>query len=198
MLKLPNVHQLIIVNILIAMIAIYIQLDANAADYAFDAQAINSGSWWLFVTGNFFHLNAIHMIANLAYLVLITYVFQPKGTQLFIAIIQSSLAVGLLAYLFDIQGMIGMTGVLHALTVYLALYSAIDGRKEYWIILFALTIKVAHETAFGISDNISWLLGGEIPAQIGLIGIYAALLIFIADKAYEAIVALSGKEPLYQ
>lgn len=182
MLKLPNTHQLIIVNLVIVMLGIYIVLDPQPQQFAFNAEAVQQGSWWLALSGHYYHLNAIHLIANLAYFALLTYVFMPTGQALALATIKMTLIVGLLAHLTQINGLIGMSGVLHALTAYLAIHSALKGKKEYWIVLFALTVKVAHETAFGVSDNITWLLGGEIPPQVGLVGIYAALALVALEK----------------
>lgn len=166
-------------------------------DFRYERAALASGQWWRVVTGHMVHLNTVHLLFNLAALVLICELLWgdlsriQAGALLFFP----SLGISGMLWLFhpDVAWYAGLSGILHglwagsALVGWLSLQARTDGgtggfgairmrqapfRYIYPGALILLALKLGWETIYGPSFHTERVIGAPV---ISIAHLYGAL-----------------------
>ncbi|ENM5835479.1 hypothetical protein NTH44_003589 [Vibrio metoecus] len=184
----PNTHQLIIFNLVIAMLCIYIQFSPSPELYAFEPLAIQDGELYRIASGLFYHHNGLHMFLNLICMALFCFIFTPKASEF--ALVSSITCIVLMlfaTYKLD-ENIVGISGITHSLVAYFSLKSAITkNTSEHWLILLGLIMKISHESIFGSSEILEWLIGGAVSNSMSMTAIYVAVFILLCQLVWPEI-----------
>lgn len=132
----------------------------------FDRQLIDSGHWWLLITGNFVHLNTAHLAMNLMGLGLVAVFFSAHVSlwRWLMLLLLSSLAVTLGLYWFnpEVLRYVGLSGVLHGLF----LAGAISEIRRYplsgWVLSIVLIGKLIWEQINGAMPGSESMISGRV------------------------------------
>ena len=149
-----------------AIICIGLQLIGLDQILRFDRQLLQSGNFWLLLTGNFVHLNWSHLLLNLAGLVLVVLlVWENFGpVEWTVIILISSLGVGIGLYLLDpeVGWYVGFSGTLHGLI----LAGAIADLRRFPLnaaaLLLVVCLKLFWEQKFGALPGSESVAGGKV------------------------------------
>lgn len=167
----------------IALLCIALQYAGLADFLRFDRAAIDSGQWWLLLTGNFVHLGPNHLWMNLAGLALVVaLVWQHfSATQWLLLTIFSSLVVGVGLWLFnpEIQGYVGFSGTLHGLMIAGVLADLRCYPKSAGILLLLVTGKLLWEQIGGALPGSESVAGGLVVVDAHLYGAIAGAVLGI-------------------
>ena len=173
----------------IALLCIALQYAGLADFLRFDRAAIDSGQWWLLLTGNFVHLGPNHLWMNLAGLALVVaLVWQHfSATQWLLLTIFSSLVVGVGLWLFnpEIQGYVGFSGTLHGLMIAGVLADLRSYPKSAGILLLLVTGKLLWEQIGGALPGSESVAGGLVVVDAHLYGAIAGAVLGILMIAGE-------------
>ncbi len=173
----------------IALLCIALQYAGLADFLRFDRAAIDSGQWWLLLTGNFVHLGPNHLWMNLAGLALVVaLVWQHfSATQWLLLTIFSSLVVGVGLWLFnpEIQGYVGFSGTLHGLMIAGVLADLRSYPKSAGILLLLVTGKLVWEQIGGALPGSESVAGGLVVVDAHLYGAIAGAVLGILMIAGE-------------
>ena len=161
----------------IALLCIALQYAGLADSLRFDRAAIDSGQWWLLLTGNFVHLGQNHLWMNLAGLALVVaLVWQHfSATQWLLLTILSSLVVGVGLWLFnpEIRGYVGFSGTLHGLMMAGVLADLRSYPKSAGMLLLLVTGKLVWEQIGGALPGSESVAGGLVVVDAHLYGAIA-------------------------
>ena len=162
-----------------------IGLQAVGLDQAlrFDREALQTGNWWLILTGNFVHLNWVHLLLNMTGLLLIVTLvwYNYAAWEWTVIILFSSIGVG--AGLFfrdlDVFWYVGFSGTLHGLIM----AGAIADLKRYpWnasLLLIVVVIKLGWEQIYGAVPGSEAAAGGAVIVNSHLYGAIGGVIIAI-------------------
>ena len=158
----------------IALLCIALQYAGLADSLRFDRESIDSGHWWLLLTGNFVHLGSSHLWMNMAGLALVAaLVWQHyTATQWLLLTLFSSLVVGVCLWLFNpgIQGYVGFSGTLHGLIIAGVLADLRVYPKSAGILLILVVGKLAWEQVGGALPGSESVAGGLVVVDAHLYG----------------------------
>lgn len=167
----------------IALLCIALQYMGLADTLRFDRTAIDSGQWWLLLTGNFVHLGPSHLWMNLAGLALVVaLVWQHfSAIQWLLLTLFSSLAVGIALWLFnpEIQGYVGFSGTLHGLIIAGVLADLRLYPRSAGILLLLVVGKLSWEQFDGALPGSESVAGGLVVVDAHLYGALAGALLGI-------------------
>jgi len=167
----------------IALLCIALQYTGLADTLRFDRTAIDSGQWWLLLTGNFVHLGPSHLWMNLAGLALVVaLVWQHfSAIQWLLLTLFSSLAVGIALWLFnpEIQGYVGFSGTLHGLIIAGVLADLRLYPRSAGILLLLVVGKLSWEQFDGALPGSESVAGGLVVVDAHLYGALAGALLGI-------------------
>jgi len=179
-LPLRKQHSLLVVTI--ALFAIVAYLFNNEVDtlFVYQYQLISQGELWRAFTGHFLHTNGIHLLLNLAALILLWalhghfYTLKNYGL-LFIA---SALicSAGLFYFSPQIQQYVGLSGVLHGIFVFGAVMDIRHQDKTGYLLFIGVWLKIAHEQFYGASEQISTLINANVAIDAHLWGAVGGLI----------------------
>ena len=143
------------VGLTVVMVLLQIAAPVSATWLAFDRGQIAAGQLWRLVTAHLVHLGWAHTLLNLAGLVMVLAITQPRerGRQWAARLLW--LAVGVSAGLWwastDVPHYVGFSGVLHGLFAW-ALWPMLRRRDGLaWLCAVLLAAKLAAETGWGAS-----------------------------------------------
>ncbi|MCL1144633.1 rhombosortase [Shewanella marinintestina] len=167
------------------------------SELAYQRSLIIDGQWWRLISGNLLHTNAWHLVMNLAGLWVIIALheqhYKAAGLSLLFIILCLLQGIGLLAFYPALIGYVGLSGMLHGLFAYGAVYDIRQGFKSGYLLLLGVIIKVAYEQSFGASAEMTALINARVATEahlVGLIsGIICALIIWLSQlslKRYQA------------
>lgn len=152
--------------------------DANSLDY--QRQAIAEGQWWRLITGNFNHTNLWHLVMNMAGLVVIVSLFEQHfsplkliGLILILALLQG---LGLYIFYPNTLGYVGLSGILHGIFGYGAVFDIYKGIKMGYWLLVGLIAKIGYEQIFGASHDVSLMINAKVATNAHLIGAISGIL----------------------
>lgn len=135
---------------------------------------------WRFVTGQLLHLGWVHLLFNLAGLVLITALFFPEWSarSFLYAFITSGIFLNICLYLFspELTWYVGLSGILHGLIAAGAVYSYQVQAKFALIVLIGCVIKIAWEQITGSSVGTEELIGGKVAFDAHMFGFIGGLI----------------------
>ena len=147
----------------------------------YDRDAIFAGQLWRLVTGHFVHLSGLHLLLNAAATLLILVGFiapgQPSFTRMFTALLGLMLGVsiGLLVGSTDVEWYVGLSGILHGLTVLVAVWYL--ERRFRLVLIAGLLVKLAWEQTAGAESVFGFELGGAVIVDAHLYGVLTAFLL---------------------
>ena len=144
---------------------------------------ISNGELWRMLTGHFFHTNTYHLLLNLAALVLLWalhgHFYSIKnylGLFLFSAIICS---IGLYFYSPQLIQYVGLSGALHGVFCFGALFDIKTHDKTGYLLFLGLWVKIIHEQIYGASEDVSNLIGANVAIDAHLWGAIGGLVFFV-------------------
>ena len=183
MLFLPWLRQskLFVVPLAVAALAIIAQLGGDPVQelLRYDREAILNGQVWRMLSGNFLHLGNMHLLLNLAGLVLIWMFFGAcfNHVQWIVIVLVSALATsaGLLIFTPEVGWYVGLSGALHGYFVAGCMAEIRLKLREGWWLLGVITLKLAWEQWHGPMPGTSSLAGGEVIVDAHLFGAIAGL-----------------------
>lgn len=184
---LPNTHQLIIFNLLVAMLAIYVGLDANPYRFALANAPLQASTFHSLITGNFYHANALHMIVNVLMTALVTALFRPKAYELALVFIASCAFATLTSTVNGLEGFCGLSATLHATFGYFALKGLLQGQANNGFLLVLLIIKIAHQLAFGNSIYLLFITAADVSPLFDLVGLYCGISLLLLKGFYHTL-----------
>jgi rhomboid family GlyGly-CTERM serine protease len=161
---------------MVGIVAIVIGLlgDTGRDWLAYERSAIADGEYWRLLSAHFAHLGGSHLLLNLAGLLLITYLVGAElsagewGVVLVLACL--AVSIGLWVLLPDLEGYVGLSGVLHGLLAAGLLASAGRWGIDLWIVAVALVAKLAYEQWVGPLPSSEGLSGGNVIVDAHLYG----------------------------
>ena len=155
--------------------------DAQVADtLVYQHQLISQGELWRGFTGHLLHTNGIHLVLNLAALILLWALHGHfynliNYSLLFIssAIICS---VGLYFFSPDITRYVGLSGIIHGIFVFGAMMDIHNKDKTGYLLFIGVWLKIAHEQFYGAGDHVSDLINAKVAIDAHLWGAVGGLL----------------------
>ena len=160
----------------------------------YERSAILAGEWWRLLTAPVVHLGWIHMLLNVAGLVLVFSLFWERlsANAWLIGVIGCSLgtSIGLLVFSPDVDWCVGMSGMLHGLLA-LGIIDSLD--RNRWLagigglLLFG---KLLSELTGGPMPSTERIIGNAVVSEAHLYGVIAGVTISMIRK----LVAASGCE----
>lgn len=183
----PHILAIILI---ITSLALATFSDATSLMLRYDRNAIFQGELWRLLTGNIVHLGWPHTVMNLAGFILIWMIFwrQLSTTRWLLAIVLTSLGVtlGLLLFNPQLHWYVGLSGSLHGLFIIGIIRHLQAGYRLEWLLLAALTTKLAWEQFVGALAGTSELAGGPVVVDAHLYGAVSgailALVFMLQDK----------------
>lgn len=145
-----------------------------------DRSLIAKGEAWRVITGSFTHSNLIHLVMNIIGLVMIQLIFKSPAKKLIGLVITCSAMIGVFMHLTQYEEYVGISGTLHGLFAYFAAMEALSSKREAWLMVAGIIIKVASECAFGASEHTSNLIGVAVAYEAHLIGMISGFALAIA------------------
>jgi rhomboid family GlyGly-CTERM serine protease len=147
----------------------------------YDRVAIGHGALWRLFTGNFVHLNAGHLLEDMAGAVLLWLLFEDvlAGWRMPTLICAGALAVGVGLYLDDpqVDWYVGISGALDTLWAAGSL-GLIRRRDRFgWMLAAVLVAKLVYEQTFGALPLSTVSTGGNVIVDAHLYGAFAGALI---------------------
>ena len=159
---------------LVALLCVALQYAGLDGVLRFERASIDSGDWWLLLTGNFVHLGSSHLWMNLAGLALVTaLVWQHySALQWLLLILFSSVAVGTGLWLFnpEIYAYVGFSGTLHGLILAGVLADLRVYPKSAGILLALIVGKLTWEQFSGALPGSESVAGGLVVVDAHLYG----------------------------
>ncbi len=147
----------------------------------FDRSSIDSGSWWLLLTGNFVHLNWNHLLLNMTGLVLVVLLVWSNFTvpEWLVIIVLSSIGVGLGLKWLDpgIEWYVGFSGTLHGLIMAGTLADFRRFPVPAALLLLVVCAKLAWEQVYGALPGSESVAGGTVVVNSHLYGAVAGSVI---------------------
>lgn len=147
------------------------------AHLRYDRIALAQGEWWRFLSGQLVHLGWLHLGLNLLGLAL---VWELVGRHLpirawVVAIPLCGLGVGLGLWWLspEILWYVGLSGCLHGLFAAGAVAAVMRRQRFGWILMAALTAKLAYEQLAGSAPGVEGLIGGRVVTAAHLYGAVA-------------------------
>ncbi|MBI3776221.1 MAG: rhombosortase [Gammaproteobacteria bacterium] len=174
-----------VVPLTVAALAILAQLGGDwlQQDLRYDREAIVYGEIWRLLTGNFLHLGIMHLLLNLAGLVLIWMFFGARFShgQWIVIMLVTALAtgLGLLEFNPEVGWYVGLSGALHGYFVAGCMAEIRLKLREGWWLLIVITLKLAWEQWHGAMPGTASLAGGEVIVDAHLYGAIAGLAAFL-------------------
>ena len=179
-----------VVPLAVAALAVVAQLGGDAVQQGlrYDRDAILNGEVWRVLSGNFLHLGTMHLLLNLAGLVLIWMFFGARFShaQWIVIVLFTALATGagLLVLTPEVGWYVGLSGALHGYFVAGCMAEIrLKLREGAWL-LGAITLKLAWEQWNGAMPGTASLAGGEVIVDAHLFGAIAGLAaIFLKPRS---------------
>lgn len=163
--------------LVIMLVCVSLQYAGLTEALRFERDRIDSGQWWLLLTGNFVHLGNSHLWMNMAGLALVISLVWThfNATQWLLLILLCSLFVGLGLYVLnpELYGYVGFSGTLHGLM----LAGVIADLKLYprsaGVLLVLICGKLLWEQIAGALPGSEATAGGSVIVDAHLYGAIA-------------------------
>lgn len=165
----------------IAALCLTVQVSGLANAWRFDRSLIDTGAWWLLLSGNFAHLGAGHLTMNLAGLALVVaLVWERFGAlEWSVLVLGCSLVVGLGLWRLnpEIGWYVGFSGTLHGLIVAGALADLRVWPRSAAALLAGIAAKLTWEQFGGALPGSESLAGGHVVVDSHLYGAIAGAVL---------------------
>ncbi len=170
---------------LIALVSIILAISEPYSQelLAYQRYLITDGQIWRLFTGHFLHTNSIHLLLNLAGLLLLWalhgHYFSNKRYAAIWGALTLGTAIGLYLFSSNLIHYVGLSGVLHGLFVIGAYYDIRHKLKSGWLLLLVVLAKVLHEQVFGAGQQIANLIEANVAIDAHLFGVMSGLLVVL-------------------
>ena len=167
----------------------------------YDRAAIRAGDWWRLLTGHLVHAGWLHMVFNLAALLILGGLLnvtppRPAGTATVMAVLFVSTGLGLFLGLPDIQRYSGLSGVLHGLAVVTAGYRWPHYPLSAGLLGAGVACKLVYESIAGPNPATAAAMGGDIVigshVSGALSGVVALALVVAGRRMFVTVPTDSG------
>jgi rhomboid family GlyGly-CTERM serine protease len=142
---------------------------------------------WRLLTAHLIHGSWLHLLLNIANLILLRLVFihwiSDKSFFIFLVFSALFISIGLWA-ISDLSFYIGFSGIFHGLLIYLLLIYWKQNQLIYSIGIGLVLTKVAHEQVFGASSSLANLIGMNIAIDAHLLGVLSGFIFLLAQKLF--------------
>lgn len=173
--------------LLLSLICIILFTLVPESVLAFRRVEISHGQWWRLVTGNLMHTNHWHLLMNLAGLWTIGFLFEFKLSLFKFLVLFLCLCTmeGASLYWFypQLQGYVGLSGILHGLFSYGAVREIFSGIKMGYLLLLGVILKTGYEHFFGASAEVIQMIGAKVAVDAHLVGMCCGIIIAIIVSA---------------
>ena len=174
-------HTLLLILALSLLLVWTQSLDVNS--WAYNRDAIANGEYWRLITGHFIHLNNTHLLLNMLGVGLVLMLFDNVLAiwQWLVVLLASAFIISVLMYLNlpQVQGYVGLSGVIHGLYVLASMRLLIQPKERNFAIILMLmvTLKLLTEN---VGQGISFtadMIGGRVLYQAHLYGALTGLFL---------------------
>ena len=150
----------------------------------FEHEFLVNNTYWQLITGHLVHLGLNHLLLNLVGFVLIWWLFLktlPWHSWL-VLFITSCLGVSLGLYWFNpnLSWYVGLSGILHGFFIYGICLNIALGYRYEWLLLVAISGKLAWEQYVGPMPGSAEAAGGPVIVDAHLYGALTGLIIACA------------------
>lgn len=173
--------------LLIAMIAVGLQLSGWAGSLRYEAGAVAHGQWWRLVTANLVHLGWVHLGRDLAALFIIWFGFSDclseRGwTALFFC---NALAVtaGLYFFVPSVQWYVGLSGILYGFVICAGLLLLASRPWLGAVMVTGTAALVLYDLLIGPLPGQGLGLGGRVIPQAHLFGMLGGAVFALGRMA---------------
>jgi len=173
-------HSLIVSIITVLAILAFV-FDAQVTDFlVYQHQLIGQGEVWRGLTGHFLHTNGIHLLLNLAALILLWalhgHFYNLVNYSLLFITSAIICSVGLYFFSPQISQYVGLSGVIHGIFVFGAVMDIYNKDKTGYLLFIGVWLKVGHEQLYGAGDHVSTLIDATVAVDAHLWGAVGGLL----------------------
>jgi rhomboid family GlyGly-CTERM serine protease len=179
-LALNKQHSLLVATIVLLTILAYLFNDKVDSLFVYQYQLISQGELWRAFTGHFFHTNGIHLLLNLAALILLWalhgHFYTLKNYSLLFITSALICSAGLFYFSPEIHQYVGLSGVLHGIFVFGALMDIRHKDKTGYLLFIGVWLKIAHEQFYGASEQVSTLIDANVAIDAHLWGAIGGLI----------------------
>lgn len=162
----------------LTLICSLLHLLPDQTDLIWDHSAIVAGEYWRILTGHFLHTNTAHLAMNLIGLWCIAYIFKPSNRCLFLTFFFAAITIGLALLMTETTLYVGLSGVLHCLFTFFALYEVWQKKRNSLWLVAAVSLKIATEW-LATNSLSSELIEATVSRESHLFGYLSAYLLFI-------------------
>lgn len=160
----------------LAVVALVVMImgDGVAETLRYQREAILEGDLWRLLSGHLVHLGWVHLLLNLAGLVLM-WVFAgdsltASGWWWMIVFCALCVSLGLLLFNPQLQWYVGLSGILHGLLLGGLLARMIGGSRDLILLLVVLAVKLSWEQFSGPLPGSETGIGGTVVVDAHLYG----------------------------
>lgn len=179
-LPLNKQHSLLVCAVAFLAITAYILNDAVTDFFIYNRQLISQGEIWRTFTGHFFHTNGVHLLLNLAALILLWALhgqfYTLKNYSMLFIVSALICSVGLFFFSPDIKQYVGLSGILHGIFVFGAVMDIRQHDKTGYLLFAGVWLKIAHEQFYGASEEVSSLINASVAIDAHLWGAVGGLV----------------------
>ncbi len=175
-------HTSLIVPIFIVLISLFIETLGTESKtlLRFNRDFLINQTYWQLITGHLVHLSSNHLMLNLVGFALIWWLFLKNLPWLtwLILFTTSCLGVSLGLYWFnpELSWYVGLSGILHSFFIFGICRNIASGYRYEWLLLFAVSGKLAWEQFFGPMPGSAEAAGGPVIVDAHLYGALIGLV----------------------
>jgi rhomboid family GlyGly-CTERM serine protease len=173
-------HSLFVVIIALLAILAYLLNDEIDSLFVYQYQLISQGELWRIFTGHFLHTNGIHLLLNLAALILLWalhgHFYNLKNYSLLFITSALICSAGLFYFSPEIHQYVGLSGVLHGILVFGAILDIRYKDKTGYLLFIGVWLKIVHEQYYGASKQVSTLIDANVAIDAHLWGAVGGLI----------------------
>ncbi len=170
------------IPVVVAGLAITFQATGLDVELRYDRYAIQEGSLWLLISGNYVHLGWGHVFLNLAGLFMVWWFFNGdfKQHEWLLIFLVSSLFVTCGLYLFNphLVWYVGLSGLLHGLFLAGGLRLLATEFKFAAVLIISIVGKLMYEQWMGSLPGTSEMSGGPVVVNSHLFGAIGGVVSF--------------------
>lgn len=169
--------------------------DATQELLRYDRDAIFHGEIWRLLTGNFMHLGWTHLLLNTIGLLMVWLffgaIFSPLQWTLIVGVCSIGTGLGLLILNPNVGWYVGLSGALHGLFIAGCMRELRLKRKEAWMLLGLIMLKIVYEQIKGPMPGSASMAGGEVIVEAHLYGAITGILaVFLKLSRRSSVVGL--------
>jgi rhomboid family GlyGly-CTERM serine protease len=158
--------------------------------FRYERTEILNFEFWRLFTAHIVHSGYEHLFLNLLALIIIWLIIYrfANTSEWWLTLLVSNLGISLsfLFFMSNLEWYVGLSGVLHSLVVFGSISAILQGRKEFYLLLVFILLKLVFEQFFGsvskdfVSIESSVVLNAHLYGAI--MGIVCAAVLQIYKK----------------